>query len=157
LGLIADQALFNLIETVVNITLQNLILAGVMTNTMVIRLLLQVLLVLADELTDDLESLLLLLELLLKLIDLSEFVLHLVLHLVHAISDSLHFLVDPGLKVADLLQVSGPSLDFDLKFGCGHLSVVELALLEVEILFHLVNLVPTWHFALSAQILGHMF
>lgn len=103
LTLVANQALLDLVQPVVDVTLQNLVLPSFVLHGTVICLLAQLRLVAFYQLFNDYEPRLFLLELTCEVVDLHEFVLHLVLHLVDALSDRLHFLVNTALQAPNLI------------------------------------------------------
>ena len=84
LGLVRYQTLLLFVESFVDVTLQNLVLAGVVLHGMVGCLLAQTHLILADQHLDVHKPLLLVLEVLAQLVCLRELVLQLVFHLLHA-------------------------------------------------------------------------
>jgi hypothetical protein len=79
------------------------------------------------------------LEFLAELICLWELVLELILHLLHACDILLQLHLDSALQVLVFRQVLFACLNFDLELSGSTLSVDKLALLETEVLTHLVH------------------
>jgi len=156
LRLVADQTLLNVVQSVVDVGLQNLVLAGFVLHSVESGLLLQLALILFNHVFDQMHALLLLLELPSQVVDLAELVLHGVLHVVDSFCDSLHLFVNTHLQVLYLIQVSGSRLNFNLQFGCCHFSIIKLALLEFQILSHVINRLLAGQTPLSLQILLHV-
>lgn len=102
------------------------------------------------------QALLLVLELGSEVINLGELVLHGVLHIINTFSYSFHLLVNPDFKVLDLVQISSSGLHFDLKLGGGHLSIIQLLLLEFEVVAHILDSVLAGEAVLSLKILLHV-
>ncbi len=102
LAFVTNQSFLNFIETVVNVTLQDLVLTSVMTHSVIGRLLAQWWLVLANHILDHLETLLLLLKPWLQIFHLGKLVLHLIFHFVNTIRNSIHFLINSRFKISNL-------------------------------------------------------
>ena len=85
-----------------------------------------------------------------------ELVRHFILHTVDILIIDLHFFVHATFKIAYFLQVSSTSVYFDLKRSCCTLSLIQLTLFEVEVLFHLLDLVHSRQGSLSIQVLTHV-
>ena len=156
LRFIPDQTLLDLVEPVVNVRLEDLVLPGVVPHAVVSGLLLQLALVLLNQVLDQVESPLFLFEVAAEVGDLVELVEHLVLHLVDALGDSLHLLVNPLLQVPNLVQISGPRLNLNLKLRRCHLRVIQLPLLKVKIFLHLLDRVLVRQFVLSRKVFLHV-
>ena len=92
----------------------------------------------------------------LELTDTSELVGHLVLHLVDVLGVHFHLLVHAALQVSDLVKVGASCLNLNLKLGSGRLSLAQLALLEVQIFAHFLDLAHTGQGCLPMQVLGHV-
>lgn len=91
-------------------------------------------------LLDELHTFLVLLKVCSKNIDLGKLVGHLVLHFVDLLSHLLHLLFDTPFKVADLVQIGLAMFNFDLKLSSGAFGIIELALLEIEVTAHVLDL-----------------
>jgi len=92
----------------------------------------------------------------LKLLSAREFVRHFILHTIDVFTIDFHFLVHATFKVRNLLQVSFTSINLDLQGGSGAFSLIQLALLEVEILFHLFDLADSGKCRLPVQVFVHV-
>lgn len=154
--LVGDQALLNLVETVVNLVLKDHVTAGIMLHGVISRLLGDAGAVSGHLLLDQPQALLLCFVGGLELTDAGELVGHFVFHAVDVLRVDFHLLVHAALQVSDFLEITTASFDFDLKRGSSALSLVQLTLLEVEIFAHLLNLVNTRESLLAIQILRHM-
>ena len=97
LRLVLNELLFNIIEAVVDFTLQNLILLGVMLHVVVSDLLGQPIFIYLKELFDGTHSDLFIFELPLQVFSLCELVLHLILHSLYFLLSLLHFFMDSSL------------------------------------------------------------
>ena len=139
LRLVGYQSLLLLIEPVVDVTLQNLVLARVVLHRVECRLLAEAYLKRVDHLLDACKLFLLDLELLVKLVGFRELVLDFVLHLLNTGVVLLELGFDRPAQVLVLGQVLLLRLNFDRQLRCCSGSVVHLALLEVQVLAHLVN------------------
>ena len=131
LGLIHDEFLLNVVESVVDVILQDLVLGGVVLHGVVGRLLLDAILVFGNEHSDDFESHLLIRKLSLERSGPRELVCHFIFHASDRFCVLLHFLVNTAFKIFDLLKVLLSCLNFNLKRGCCVLSIIQLSLLEL--------------------------
>lgn len=156
LALIANQAFFNFIQLVVDFVLENLILPGVVSNSMIGCLLAELGLILAHQALDQVKTVLFFFESCSKLVNLSKFVSHLVLHLVNTIRDSLHLLINAIFKGPDLFEIGSASFNFNLKLGCSHFGIVQLSLLKIQIFTHFINLVVGRQAVLSCHVFLHV-
>jgi hypothetical protein len=134
LRLILDELLLDVIESVVDVALQDLILSSVMLHRVISHLLLQAGLVLREHGSDGRESHLFPVEFDLEVICARKLIRHLVLHLPDLLGNLLHFLLDPSLKSFDLLEVILPLFKLDLESRVGSLSILYLSLLEGQLL-----------------------
>jgi hypothetical protein len=110
LRLVLDQLLLDIIQPVVDVTLQYLILLGVMLHRVISHLLLQAGFVLSKEGSDLRESDLFPVEIDLEVVRARELVGHLVLHLPDLLRHLLHLLLNATLESLDLLQIILPLL-----------------------------------------------
>jgi hypothetical protein len=134
LRLILDELLLDVIESVVDVALQDLILSSVMLHRVISHLLLQTGLVLREHGSDGRESNFFPVEFDLEVICAGKLIRHLVLHLTDLLGNLLHFLLDPSLKSFDLLKVILPLFKLDLESRVGSLSIFDLSLLEGQLL-----------------------
>jgi len=124
LGFVTNKALLNLVEALEDITLEQLVLLGVVLHVVVGNLLLKALFVLTHHLSNYYQTVLLVLEVVLELVSLGEFVLNFIFHLVDAFGDLLEFVVNSVLQVFNLLEVTSTSVYLNLKFSRGALSII---------------------------------
>ena len=93
-----------------------------------------------QEVPDVLQSLLFEVELPLNVISLREFICDVIIHLRDLLLGLLHLLVDSELKALHLLEVLVDVLLLNLELGGSGRRVVKLALLELKILLHVIDL-----------------
>lgn len=105
LRLVLNELLLNVIQAVVDVTLQDLVLLGIMLHGMIGHLLGKAGFVLLEECSDRSETHFLSIKVNFEIVCLGELVRHLVLHLSDLLCDLLHFLLDPTLQSLDLLQI----------------------------------------------------
>lgn len=154
--LVHDQALLNLVQTVVVLVLEDHVTTSIVLHRVVGRLLGQGGTVSTDLVADRLKATLLGLVAGLQFTDLGELVSHIVFHLVDVLGIHFHLFVHATFKVGDLLQIGLTVLLFDLKSGGCGLSMIELLLLEVKVLAHLFNVAGGWQLVLARQVLLHV-
>ena len=141
---ILDQTFLNLIQSVVDLVLEDHVAASVVLHRVISRLLSDSSPVGTDLLANRLQALLLSLMGSLELIDSSELVGHFILHAVDVLAIDFHLLIHATFKICNLFQVTLSGLNFDLQRSSSTLSLVELSLLEVKIFSHLLNLIYAW-------------
>ena len=156
LGLVLDQLLLDVIQSVVDVALQYLVFLRIMLHRVVSHLLLQPRLVLGEEGADLSETHLFPIEVDLEVVGASELVGHLVLHLPDLLSHLLHLLLNAALEGLDLLEIVLALLQLDLESSVGGLRVFHLALLEGELFFLIFVLCCCWQVVLPHHGLLHV-
>ena len=117
LRLVLDEFLLDVIESIVNLTLQDLILLRVMLHLVIRDLLLKRIAVHIQEPLDKCEAHLLLLERGPQLVRLGELVVHLVLHRVELFGRVVLLIMDSSAQIFNLLEVVLSLLLLDAKSG----------------------------------------
>lgn len=153
---ILDQTFLDLIQSIVDLVLEDHVAASVVLHRVISRLLGDSSPVGTHLLANRLQALLLGLVGSLELIDSGELVRHFILHSVDVLAIDFHLLIHATFKICDLLQVTLSGLNFDLQRGSSTFSLVELSLLEVKIFPHLFNLIDAWQSCLAVQVLVHV-
>lgn len=92
----------------------------------------------------------------LKLFSTGELVRHFIFHTIDVFIVDLHFFVHSALQIADFLEICLARINLHLKRSCRAFSFIQLALLEVEILLHLFDLIDSGQGGLPIQVLAHM-
>jgi len=92
----------------------------------------------------------------LELFSARELVRHFVLHAIDVLAVDLHFLVHAALKIGDLLEIRLTGLNLHLEGSCRAFRLVQLPLLEVQVLFHLFDLIDAGQGSLPIQVLVHV-
>jgi len=156
LRLILDQLLLDVVQAVVDLGLENLVLLGVVLHRVVRNLLAEPISISIQEFLDLAKSYLFLIKLDFEIIGLGELVGHIILHLRNLVLSLLHFLMDSALKVLDFLQILVDLVLLDSKSGSCSFGVFKLALFELQIIFHLVDLRTCWQLILSRHRSLHM-
>lgn len=149
LRLVLNQFLLDIVQPVVNLVLQDLVFHFVVIHRLVSDLLGQAILVHLQKLFDLAHAQLFLVELGFEVVCPGEFVFNVVLHAHDFVLSLFHFFFDSLLEVLDFLQVIIALLLLDPKPGCSGLAVLHLALLELEVAFHILHLLRGWKFVLS--------
>jgi hypothetical protein len=124
LRLVLNEFLFDVVKSVVNIALQNLVLLGIMLHRVEGHLLLQTLLVYLQEVLDLLHAVLFFRELSSEVVRLRELVIHFVFHLFDLLLSLLHFFLDSSFQVLYFLQVALDGFALNLKSSSGGLAVL---------------------------------
>jgi len=153
LRLISNKSLLNIVESLIDVMLQDHVPSSVMFHGMVSRLLGQSNLVLSNHLLDINKFLLFSFMLSLKLTYLGELVLHFISHPINILLIGVHFFVHSAFKILDLFKILGSGLNLNLQLSSGTLCIVELSLLEVKIFLHIFDSRLIWKSVLSCQIL----
>jgi len=156
LRFVLDQLLLDVVQPVVDFTLQDLVLLGVMLHVVVGNLLGQPVLVNLQELFDLAHSDLLVFELTLQVLSLGELVLHLILHCLDLFLGLLHFLVDSSLQILDLVQIALDLFLLNSQSCCCVLCVLKLSLLKLKISPHVFDLLLGRQLVLSSHSLLHV-
>lgn len=156
LGLIVNELLLNIIQAVEYLTLQNLVLRGIMLHRMIGDLLAQVVLVDIEESFDQVESIFLLVEFSFEFVSLGEFVGHVVLHRRNLLLSLLHFLQNSTLKVLDFLEIALNLLLVDLQSCSRSLRIFKLSLFELKIVSHFSYIRSSGQLVFSCQGLLHV-
>jgi len=156
LRLVLNELLLNVVQPVVDFTLQDLILLGIMLHVVVGDLLGKSILVHLQEFLDGTHSDLFIIELSLQIFSLGELVLHLILHSLDLLLGLLHLLVDSTLQVLNLIQIILDLLLLNSQPGGCVLSVFELALLELQVGTHVLDLLLSGQLVLPCHCLLHM-
>ena len=115
LGLVDNELLLDVVESVVDVVLQYLVLVRVVLHSVVGRLLLDAILVLGNEHPDAFESHFLIRKLSFERSSLCELVCHFIFHTGNGFCVLLHFLVDAAFQILDLFKVLLSCLNFDLE------------------------------------------
>jgi len=156
LRLVLDQLLLYVIQTVVDVALQDLILFGVVFHGVIGHLLLEAGLVLLQEGADGGKTHLLTVKLDLEVVGARELVAHLILHLSDLLRHLLHLLLDSALECLDLLEVVLSLFELDLQPGVGGLGVLDLPLLERQLILLVLVLSRSWQIVLTNHCLLHV-
>lgn len=117
LALVLDQLLLDVVQTVVDLRLKDLVLLGVVPHRVVSHLLRKPVFVRFQESPDRGQALLLSIELHLQVVSLRELVIHVVLHRADLLAGLVHFFVDSSFEVLYLLKIVVDGLLLDLEPG----------------------------------------
>ena len=101
--LVGDQTLLNLVETVVDLVLEDHITAGIVLHRVVSSLLSNTSSIRADLLADRSETNFLILVVSCEIVKAGELVRHLILHALDILAIDLHFFVHTSLEIGDFL------------------------------------------------------
>lgn len=144
LRFILNEFLFNIIQAVVDITLQNLVLLGVVLHCMVSHLLLETRLILLKHSTYSCKAYLLTFEFNLKIVSLGELIVHFIFHLGDLFCNLLHLFFNTTLKSLDLLQIILSLFQFYLQPSVSSLCIFHLALLKSKLILLILELRCRW-------------
>lgn len=156
LRLILDQLLLDVIQSVIDVTLQYLVFLCIMLHRMISHLLLQARLVLGEERSDLSETHLFSIEVNLEVICASELVGHFILHLSNLLSDLLHFFLNTTFESFNLFEIILSLLQLYFEPSVGSLCVLYLTLLEGELFFLIFVLCCCWQVILTNHGLLHV-
>lgn len=156
LGLVLNEFLLDVVQSIVDLTLQDLVLLRVVLHLVVGNLLLERVAVHVEEPLDQCKAHLLLLELCLQLVRLGELVGHLILHRVDLFLRDVLLSVDSRVEVLNLLKVVLSLLLLYAQPGSRRLRVFQLTLLELQVGLHLSHLSLRWQLVLSSHSLLHV-
>ena len=157
LGLVLNEFFLDIIQSVVDVALQNLIFLRVMLHRVVSHLLLQTWLVLLKLLLDLCKADFFFVEVNLKIICTCKFICHFIFHLGDLFSNLLHFLIDTTFESLDLFKVVLPLLKLHFQSCICRLSVFDLPLLECKFALLFPELSCRRKIVLSDHCLLHMF
>lgn len=106
LRLILDEFLFNVIKSVVDLTLQDLVLLCIVFHGMISDLFGETILILLKEFFDSTKSMFLFFKLTHQVIGLRKFIRHVIFHRCYFLLSLLHFFVDSSLQILNFIKVT---------------------------------------------------
>jgi len=121
LRLVLNQFFLNVVQTVVDLRLENLILFGIVSHTVVSHLLRETVLIRFQEGANRGQPNLFVVELGLQVVGLCELVVHIVFHCADFVGGLSHFLMDSTLQVFNLFEIIVDGLLLHLEPGSGGL------------------------------------
>ena len=156
LRLVLDELLLDVIEHVVNGTLQNLVLLRIVLHLVISNLLFKTVSVNVEESVDQGKSLLLPFKLLSQLVSSGKLVLHFILHRLDLAGADLLLVVDSLVQLFHFVQIRLGLVFLDSESRGCRFSILQLTLLVLEVSLHLRHLGLSRQLVLSSHSLLHM-